>query len=74
MTPNGSGTTRGNIVKAYVVLRDEAEGTPETARELQNFAKKEIAPYKYPRSIEFIDDLPRTQSGKLQRFKLRERR
>ena len=65
---------RGNIVKAYVVLRDEAEGTPETARELQDFAKKEIAPYKYPRSIEFIDDLPRTQSGKLQRFKLRERR
>ncbi|MFQ5914608.1 MAG: AMP-binding protein [Nitrospinota bacterium] len=65
---------RGNIVKAFVVLHDRAQGTPETVKELQDFVKSEIAPYKYPRSVEFIDDLPKTQTGKLQRFKLRESR
>jgi len=61
---------RGNIVKAYVVLRD-GEGDESLARELQDFVKARIAPYKYPRAIEFVTTLPRTETGKLQRFKLR---
>jgi len=63
---------RGHIVKAYVVLRDKALANPATAKELQDFVKSEIAPYKYPRAVEFIDALPRTQTGKVQRFTLRE--
>jgi 2-aminobenzoate-CoA ligase len=63
---------RGTIVKAFVVLRD-AEGAGEgLVRELQEFVKKEIAPYKYPRAVEFVSDLPRTETGKLQRYKLRQ--
>lgn len=63
---------RGQIVKAFVVLRDGASGSPAIATELQEFVKRTIAPYKYPRAIEFIRKLPRTQTGKLQRFKLHE--
>jgi 2-aminobenzoate-CoA ligase len=63
---------RGQIVKAYVVLRPGETGGPEMAKALQDFVKQTVAPYKYPRAIEFIDKLPRTQTGKLQRFKLRE--
>lgn len=63
---------RGMIVKAYVVLRDKKDATAETAKTLQDFVKAEIAPYKYPRAIEFIDALPRTETGKVQRFKLRQ--
>jgi len=62
---------RGFIVKAFVVARDNA-GSDELAIQLQNFVKAEIAPYKYPRAIEFVDELPRTETGKLQRFKLRQ--
>jgi 2-aminobenzoate-CoA ligase len=54
------------IVKGYVV-----SAGPVTARELQDFVKAEIAPYKYPRAIEFVDELPKTATGKLQRFRLR---
>jgi 2-aminobenzoate-CoA ligase len=61
---------RGTIVKAFVVLRD-GEGAPPLVTELQEFVKARIAPYKYPRAIEFVTELPRTQTGKLQRFKLR---
>lgn len=64
---------RGNIVKAYVVLRPGFTPGPELVKELQAFVKAEIAPYKYPRAIEFVDSLPRTETGKLQRFRLRER-
>ncbi len=64
---------RGQIVKAYVVLRQGFEPGPELVKELQDFVKAEIAPYKYPRAIDFVDSLPRTETGKLQRFKLRER-
>ncbi len=60
---------RGTIVKAYVVLKD---GAKIDARTLQDFVKAQIAPYKYPRQIEFLEALPRTESGKLQRFKLRQ--
>jgi 2-aminobenzoate-CoA ligase len=63
---------RGQVVKAFVVLRPGVPATDETAKELQDFAKQQIAPYKYPRRIEFVDALPRTQTGKLQRFRLRE--
>jgi 2-aminobenzoate-CoA ligase len=63
---------RGHIVKAFVVLRDPSEAGPAMVNELQDFVKREIAPYKYPRAIEFVAELPRTETGKLQRFKLRE--
>jgi 2-aminobenzoate-CoA ligase len=63
---------RGQVVKAYVVLRESYEPGDEMVRELQDFAKREIAPYKYPRQVEFVDALPRTQTGKLQRFRLRQ--
>jgi benzoate-CoA ligase family protein len=63
---------RGTIVKAFVVLRPGAARSPETAAALQDFVKREIAPYKYPRAVEFVDELPRTATGKLQRFRLRE--
>ena len=62
---------RGQIVEAHVVLKPGVEATPETALLLQNFVKDTVAPYKYPRSIKFLDKLPRTETGKLQRFKLR---
>lgn len=64
---------RGHVVKAYIVLRQGVVPGPEMAKALQDFAKAEMAPYKYPRQVEFISDLPRTQTGKVQRFLLRER-
>jgi len=63
---------RGTIVKAYVVLRDSAAAGPAKVAELQAFTKKAIAPYKYPRAIEFLDSLPRTATGKIQRYRLRQ--
>jgi 2-aminobenzoate-CoA ligase len=63
---------RGHVVKAFVVLRGVSAGDPTLALELQNHVKATIAPYKYPRQIEFVEALPRTETGKLQRFKLRE--
>jgi len=63
---------RGSLVKAYVVLSAPAADDSEKARELQDFVKAEIAPYKYPRAVEFVDALPRTATGKLQRFRLRQ--
>lgn len=64
---------RGEIVKAYVILKEGAEPSEKTARKLQDFVKSAIAPYKYPREIEFVEALPRTPTGKLQRFRLREK-
>ena len=61
---------RGQIVKAFVVLRPEHSDGPETVRTLQDFVKKTVAPYKYPRAIAFVASLPRTETGKLQRFRL----
>jgi 2-aminobenzoate-CoA ligase len=63
---------RGQIVKAFVVLRAGSPGDAAKARELQDLVKAQIAPYKYPRSVEFVDTLPRTNTGKLQRFRLRD--
>jgi 2-aminobenzoate-CoA ligase len=61
---------RGMIVKAYVVLRPGFAGSDVLVGELQEHVKREIAPYKYPRAIEFVRELPRTASGKLRRFLL----
>jgi 2-aminobenzoate-CoA ligase len=63
---------RGQIVKAVVVLREGHPPGEALARELQDFVKRTIAPYKYPRAVEFVDALPRTETGKLQRFRLRQ--
>jgi len=65
--PDADGLTR---TKAFVVLKDGAEATDA---ELQTFVKDRLAPYKYPRQIEFLAELPKTATGKIQRFKLRER-
>ncbi len=63
---------RGMIVKAYVVLRPGRNGDAALACALQDHVKREIAPYKYPRAIEFVTQLPKTETGKLKRFTLRE--
>ena len=63
---------RGQLVAAHVVLKDGAAANEALARELQDFVKAQIAPYKYPRVLHFTDRLPRTETGKLQRFKLRQ--
>jgi benzoate-CoA ligase len=59
--------------KAYVLLRQGYSASPELATALQEFVKQKIAHYKYPRWIEFVDDLPKTATGKIQRFKLRDK-
>lgn len=65
---------RGTIVKAFVVLRDASiQGTEELVKELQEHVKSITAPYKYPREIEFIEELPKTTSGKIRRVELRQR-
>ena len=63
---------RGSIVKAYVVLRDPSTGNDELVKELQDHVKHVTAPYKYPREIEFIEELPKTTSGKIRRVELRQ--
>jgi 2-aminobenzoate-CoA ligase len=63
---------RGQIVKAYIVLRAGFAGDATLIKALQEFVKAEVAPYKYPRAIEFVTGLPKTDTGKLQRFRLRE--
>ena len=63
---------RGQIVKAFVVLKPGHPADEATTRTLQDFVKKTIAPYKYPRAVEYVPSLPRTETGKLQRFRLRQ--
>ena len=65
--PDAEGLTK---TKAFVVLKAGASATED---ELKAFVKEKLAPYKYPRQITFVDDLPKTATGKIQRFKLRER-
>jgi len=62
---------RGTVVKAVVVLKGSFSPSEDLKKTLQEHVKQSIAPYKYPRIIEFVDALPRTETGKLQRFKLR---
>ncbi len=63
---------RGQIVQAHVVLAPGVVRSDETAKRLQDHVKATIAPYKYPRSVVFIDALPKTQTGKVQRFRLKQ--
>ncbi|WAH95518.1 AMP-binding protein [Arthrobacter sp. MMS18-M83] len=64
---------RGSVVCAFIVLREGVKGDDAKRKEIQDFVKRTIAPYKYPRDIRFVDELPRNPSGKLQHFKLRDR-
>jgi len=59
--------------KAFVVLHEGVAGSEQLVSELQAFVKERLAPFKYPRWIEFVDELPKTATGKIQRFKLRDR-
>jgi len=63
---------RGQIVQAHVVLADGVSADAETIKRLQDYVKSTIAPYKYPRSVKFTSALPKTQTGKIQRFQLRD--
>jgi acyl-coenzyme A synthetase/AMP-(fatty) acid ligase len=63
---------RGNIVKAFVVLRAGREPDEALVRELQEHCKRVTAPYKYPREIAFVAELPKTRSGKIRRVELRQ--
>jgi 2-aminobenzoate-CoA ligase len=62
---------RGQVVTAYVILRPGYSGDAAMTKQLQDYVKASIAPYKYPRMIEYVTELPKTQTGKLQRFELR---
>ena len=63
---------RGQIVEAHVVLAEGREPDALMAKLLQDHVKRVIAPYKYPRSVMFVRALPKTQTGKIQRFRLRD--
>ena len=63
---------RGNIVQAHIVLNKGIKESKDLKLEIQNHVKKKIAPYKYPRSIIFTHNLPKTKTGKIQRYKLKE--
>ncbi|MBP7538243.1 MAG: 2-aminobenzoate-CoA ligase, partial [Ottowia sp.] len=63
---------RGMLIKAFVVLKPGHAGDAAMVKALQEHVKQTIAPYKYPREIEFMTALPRTETGKLQRFRLRQ--
>ena len=63
---------RGVIVKAFVILHDMSKASDELVKEIQEHTKRVAAPYKYPREVEFVDELPKTQSGKIKRKQLRE--
>ncbi|MCE9680895.1 hypothetical protein LY623_00875 [Halomonas sp. M5N1S15] len=67
--PNGE---RGQIVEAFVVLSPEIEPDATCVQRLQDFVKQTLAPYKSPRSIRFVEELPKTATGKIQRFRLRQ--
>jgi benzoate-CoA ligase len=60
--------------KAYVLLKSEFKASRELQTELQSYVKSRLAPYKYPRWVEFVEELPKTVTGKIQRFRLRAER
>ena len=64
---------RGSVVKAFIVLADGHEGTDELVRDIQNHVRSRLSAYAYPRKIEFVDDLPKTLTGKIRRIELRQR-
>jgi 2-aminobenzoate-CoA ligase len=63
---------RGQLVSAFIVLKDGFSASAELTKDLQDFVKANIAPYKYPRRVEYIDALPKTETGKIQRFRLKD--
>jgi 2-aminobenzoate-CoA ligase len=63
---------RGSVVTAHIVLKDGHTGDDALTADIQAFVKRTIAPYKYPRRVIYADALPKTQTGKIQRFRLRE--
>ena len=64
---------RGNVVKAFIVLADGHEGSDELVADIQRFVRERLSAYAYPRRIEFVDDLPKTLTGKIRRIELRQR-
>ena len=64
---------RGEVVKAFIVLCGDVPGDEALQRDIQDFAKRMTAPYKYPRKLEFVDELPRTITGKIRHRVLRDR-
>jgi acetyl-CoA synthetase len=64
--------TRGQLVKASIILVKGKKGTDELKKEIQNYVKEHTAPYKYPRIVEFVSELPKTISGKIRRVEIRE--
>ncbi len=64
---------RGNVVKAFIVLADGHEGSDELAAEIKEFVRDRLSAYAYPRRVEFVDELPKTLTGKIRRIELRER-
>ena len=65
--------TRGNVVKAFVVLAERAEPSEELADDIQQYVRRHLSAYAYPRRIEFVEELPKTLTGKIRRIELRER-
>jgi len=63
---------RGVIVKAFIILHDKTNASDKLVKDIQKHTKMVAAPYKYPREIEFVEELPKTQSGKIKRKQLRE--
>ena len=61
------------MVKAFIVLAEGHEGSDELVKEIQQFVRERLSAYAYPRKIEFVDDLPKTLTGKIRRIELRER-
>ena len=62
---------RGHTIKSYVVLKDGIKGSDEIAKEIQELVRKRLSTHAYPREVEFVTELPKTPSGKIQRFLLR---
>jgi len=64
---------RGSVVKAFIVLAEGHAGSDELVRDIQNHVRSRLSAYAYPRKIEFVDDLPKTLTGKIRRIELRQR-
>jgi acetyl-CoA synthetase len=64
---------RGNVVKAFIVLAESSVASKELAGEIQAYVREHLSAYAYPRQIEFVDELPKTLTGKIRRIELRER-
>jgi acetyl-CoA synthetase len=63
---------RGNVVKAFIVLAEGKEGSDELVDEIKAFVRQRLSAYAYPRKVEFVDELPKTLTGKIRRIELRQ--